>query len=184
MESLTNHFLIAMPRLMDPNFQRTVTLICQHNSEGALGIVINRVTNLTLQEVFEQMNISAADSKYSHLPVYNGGPVQTERGFILHENIGSWGATLPINNTLGLTTSRDILEAIGGNQGPKNCLVALGYAGWASGQLEREISENAWLNGPADHDIVFDTPVEERWNRAAQLLGVDLSTISGQAGHA
>jgi putative transcriptional regulator len=184
MESLTNHFLIAMPNLADPNFHRTVTFICQHNEDGALGIVINRVTNIQLQEVFDQMNIPTTDTTVAQTPVYSGGPVQTERGFILHEGVGGWDATLPIGDHLGLTTSRDILEAMAQNQGPRDCLVALGYAGWGGGQLEQELSENAWLNGPADYDIVFRTPVEERWNQAARLLGVDINQMSGEAGHA
>lgn len=184
MESLTNHFLIAMPNLADPNFHRTVTLICQHNEDGALGIIINRITNLTLHEIFEQMNISTDQFKNPDLPVFSGGPVQTERGFILHNSVESWSATLPISDGLGLTSSRDILEAIARNNGPENCLVALGYAGWAGGQLEQEISDNAWLNGPADSAIIFHTPVDNRWNEAAQLLGVDLSTLSSEAGHA
>lgn len=182
--SLANHFLIAMPALADPNFQRTVTLICQHTNEGALGIVINRTTDLTMRDVLQQMNIPMDRTKKPDMPVYYGGPVQNERGFILHRALGSWGATLPVSETLGLTTSRDILEAIAEDRGPADCLIALGYAGWGSGQLEREMAENAWLNGPADYDIIFNAAPETRWMKAAALLGVDLGTLSGEAGHA
>lgn len=183
-ESLTNQFLIAMPALMDPNFARTVTLICQHNEEGALGIVINRTTALTIREVMDQLSVPRDNIKDPELPVFLGGPVQTERGLILHEGIGNWETTLPISEDLGLTTSKDILEAIAENRGPTNCMLALGYAGWGSGQLEREMRENAWLSVPTDNDIIFRTPVDERWPRAAELVGVDITMLSGPAGHA
>jgi putative transcriptional regulator len=184
MEYLTNHFLIAMPQLADPNFFRSVTLICQHNADGALGVVINRLTNVSMLEIFEQMKIDATASRYADMPVYSGGPVQNERGFILHEGDSRWASTLPISDALALTTSRDILEAMAENRGPEHCLVALGYAGWSGGQLEREITDNAWLNGPADFDVVFNTPVEERWSRAAERVGIDLSRLSADSGHA
>ena len=181
---LTNHFLIAMPAMKDPNFEQTVTYICQHNDEGALGIVINRTIDLTLGDVLDQMKIKRDASVKSESPVHYGGPVQTERGFILHEDIGSWDSTLKVGSGTGLTTSRDILEAMADNTGPSRALLALGYAGWGAGQLERELSENAWLNWPADNDLIFSTPVEERWSSAARLLGVDLSLLSTDAGHA
>ena len=181
---LTNHFLIAMPAMKDPNFEQTVTYICQHNHEGALGIVINRTIDLTVGDVLDQMNITREASINSDAPVHYGGPVQIERGFILHEDIGDWDSTLKISSLTGLTTSRDILEAMANNSGPSRTLLALGYAGWGAGQLEREISENAWLNWPADNELIFTTPVEERWSKAASLLGVDLSLLSTDAGHA
>lgn len=181
---LTNHFLIAMPAMQDPNFHQTVTYICQHNEEGALGIVINRTIDLTVGDVFNQMKISGTVSTRSDAPVHFGGPVQMERGFILHEDIGSWDSTLKIGSLTGLTTSRDILEAMANNSGPSRAILALGYAGWGAGQLEREIIENAWLNGPADNELIFSTPVQERWSSAAGLLGVDLSLLSSDAGHA
>jgi putative transcriptional regulator len=184
MDSLTNHFLIAMPGLADPNFHQTVTLICQHDDDGALGIIINRPIDLEIRDILEQMDIPSADASCANEPVFGGGPVQVERGFILHDESGDWGATLNVGEGLGLTSSRDILEAMAHNRGPRHYLVALGYAGWAAGQLEREISENAWLNGPADPDIIFRAPVEERWRRAAELLGVDLRLLSSEAGHA
>jgi putative transcriptional regulator len=182
--AFSNHFLIAMPSLADPNFYRTVTLICEHSSEGAMGIVINRTTDLAIGDILQQMGIDTDHTNQRTLPVYLGGPVQTNRGFVLHEPLGSWESTLSITDTLGISTSRDILAAIGENRGPDKCLVALGYAGWSAGQLEREIAENSWLNGPADRDILFSMPVEQRWHGAAKLMGVDVSTISGEAGHA
>jgi len=182
--SLANHFLIAMPALADPNFVRTVTLICQHNEEGALGIVINRTTNLVVGDILQQLELPADESEQAQAPVYFGGPVQTERGLILHEGDRHFESTLPVGTSLGLTTSRDILESMANNDGPRHCLVALGYAGWGSGQLEREISENAWLSGPTDNDIIFRTAVDERWPKAAAGMGVDLNTMSREAGHA
>jgi len=182
--SLANHFLIAMPALADANFARTVTLICEHSGEGAMGIVINRPTDLRLRDILQQMKINAANSASADLPVHLGGPVQGNRGFVLHQPLGQWESTLPVTETLGVSTSRDILVALAENRGPEHCLVALGYAGWAPGQLEREISENSWLSGPASHDILFRMPAEQRWRAAAELLGVDLGTISGEAGHA
>ena len=181
---LTNHFLIAMPALGDPNFARTVTLICEHSSQGAMGLVINRPTDLSLSDVLEQMEIEKIDAAHLEMPVHLGGPVQNNRGFVVHEPLGHWESTLPISDTLGVSTSRDILLALVQNRGPDRCFLALGYAGWSAGQLEREIAENAWLSGPADNTILFDTPVASRWNAAAHLLGVDLALISGDTGHA
>lgn len=180
----TNHFLIAMPTLRDPNFARTVTLICEHSSEGAMGIVINRVTDLTLKDILAQMEIETGASHHLDLPVHVGGPVQGNRGFVLHEPVGHWESTLAITETLGVSTSRDILVALAENRGPEHCLLALGYAGWSPGQLENEIAENAWLSGPADHQILFDLPPEERWSAAVKHLGVDLGSLSNEAGHA
>jgi putative transcriptional regulator len=182
--SLANQLLIAMPNMRDPNFDHTVTLICQHNDDGALGIVLNRTVELTVGDILDQMDISQELFRQSGEPVHYGGPVQTERGFILHEDVGSWDSTLEVHDGLGLTTSRDILEAMARNEGPKRSLVALGYAGWGSGQLEQEISDNSWLNGPANPELIFSTPVEQRWAAAAQLLGVDLGLLSSEAGHA
>ncbi len=182
--SLANHFLIAMPSLADPNFARSVTLICEHSEEGAMGIVINRLTDLRLRDIFEQLDIKAEKTATADSVVYLGGPVQNNRGFVLHEPIGNWESTLSVTDTLGVSTSRDILEAIAHNRGPEKFLVALGYAGWGAGQLEREITENSWLSGPASRDILFELPVEHRWKAAAQLMGIDLTTLSGEAGHA
>lgn len=182
--SLSNHFLIAMPSLADPNFSRTVTFLCDHSADGALGIVINRGMEISLGDIFEQTDINTDTASHTHTEVHYGGPVQRERGFVLHEPIGRWQSTLAINETLGLTTSRDILAAIANDSGPDDWFVALGYAGWGPGQLESEIAQNAWLHGPAEHDILFRTPIEARWQAAAQLLGVDLDTFTGEAGHA
>jgi putative transcriptional regulator len=182
--SLANHFLIAMPNLRDPNFARSVTLICEHSSEGAMGIVINRSTDLRLADVLEQMDINGGTSQHRDTPVYLGGPVQNNRGFVLHEPLGKWESTLAVTQSLGVSTSRDILVALAENRGPQRCLLALGYAGWSAGQLEREIGENTWLSGPADHQILFDTPAEARWGAAAKHLGVNLAALSGEAGHA
>ena len=164
--SLANNLLIAMPTLADPNFSRTVTLLCEHSSEGAMGIMINRPTNLVLRDILIQLNIDAGDSPHAQTPVYFGGPVQNSRGFVLHEPIGNWESTLAVTDTLGVSTSRDILEAIARNEGPGSYLVALGYAGWGAGQLERELSENSWLNAPAEHEILFNLPVDKRWRAA------------------
>lgn len=183
-DSLANHFLIAMPSLADENFARSVTLICEHSEEGAMGIVINRPTDLRLGDILEQLGIEPVKAINAAPSVYLGGPVQNNRGFVLHEPVGSWESTLQVTDTLGVSTSRDILEAIAQNRGPEKFLVALGYAGWGAGQLEREISENSWLSGPASREILFDLPVEQRWKAAAQLVGVDLTTLSGEAGHA
>jgi putative transcriptional regulator len=182
--SFANHFLIAMPSLADPNFFRTVTLICEHNNAGAMGIVINRMTDLSLQDILQQIGVKSGHSDEAKMSVYFGGPVQTNRGFVVHEPLGNWESTLAVTDTLGVSTSRDVLAALAEKRGPDRCLVALGYAGWSAGQLEQEIAENSWLSGPADHSIVFKTPVEERWRAAAELLGVDLSTISTESGHA
>jgi len=182
--SLTNNLLIAMPTLADPNFARTVTWICEHSSEGAMGIVVNRPTNLVLRDILDQLEIDAAHSIHADVPVYFGGPVQNSRGFVLHEPIGKWEATLAVTDTLGVSTSRDILEALARNEGPDRYLITLGYAGWGAGQLEREISENSWLNAPASAEILFTLPPEQRWKAAARLTGVDLSNLSAEAGHA
>jgi len=180
---LTGQFLVAMPQLADPNFAQTVTYICQHSSEGALGIVISRPLEMRLAEILESMQISVTETGAADLPVYLGGPVQPERGFVLHTPLGRWQGTLVVSDTIGLTTSRDILEAIATGRGPDKCLIALGYAGWGAGQLEREMLDNAWLNVPADPEILFDLPPAQRWRAAAARLGVDLDLLSSQAGH-
>jgi len=183
-EYLNNQLLIAMPSLRDPNFAQTVTLICQHDEDGAIGIVINRTVELTVGDVLDQMSIAKSGAQCAREAVHYGGPVQTERGFILHSELGNWDSTLAVTDAIGLTTSRDILEAMARNEGPQRVLVALGYAGWGSGQLEQEMSDNAWLSGPATPDLIFDTPIEQRWSAAARLLGVDLNRLSHEAGHA
>lgn len=181
---LTNHFLIAMPALEDPNFFHTVTYICEHNAEGALGLVINRPLDMRLEEVLSHMDLQTNNPEANQIPVHLGGPVQQDRGFVLHEPLGEWEATLKVTDRIGITSSVDILAAIAEQRGPERRLVALGYAGWGAGQLERELTENAWLSGPADPEILFNTPDEERWKAAAASLGVDLDLLSGDAGHA
>ncbi|MBS1211686.1 MAG: hypothetical protein H6R26_302 [Proteobacteria bacterium] len=181
--NLTNHFLIAMPGMADPFFAKTVTYLCQHGPEGALGIIVNRPSDLTLKDIMQQMNIEVQNTESCSMPIYFGGPVQPERGFVLHEARGQWDSTLLVSESIALTTSRDILEAISLGEGPKKVLVALGYAGWGEGQLEREMVQNAWLNAPANKSIIFDYPSAHRWKAAAELMGVDISLLTSQAGH-
>ena len=181
---LNNHFLIAMPSLKDGNFSQSVTYICEHDDNGTLGITINKPSEITLGEVFEQLGIKNADPQISTHKVFIGGPVHQDRGFILHSPTGHWDSSLKITDEISLTTSKDIIKAIASNQGPEHTLIALGYAGWGPGQLEDELSINAWLSCQANKDIIFNTPVENRWQQAAQLLGVDLQLLSHDAGHA
>ncbi|MDN5862814.1 MAG: YqgE/AlgH family protein [Salinisphaera sp.] len=181
--SLGNQFLVAMPGLGGGAFDRTVTFLCEHGDEGAMGLVINRPTDLDLRDMLGHMGIEH-ESLTNPITVYWGGPVQPERGFVLHWPSGSWESTLTINNQLSITTSKDILEAIGRGEGPECYLVMLGYAGWGGGQLEAEMRGNAWLNTPVDTGIVFATPTMERWGAATRLLGVDPSKLTGHAGHA
>jgi putative transcriptional regulator len=182
--SLTNHFLIAMPGLQDPNFSRTVTYVCEHTDQGAMGIVINRPLEVRLGELLDQLEIKAVSPGVKEITVYQGGPVQTDRGFVLHTAGPTFDSTLNITSDISVTTSRDVLEAIASGEGPAQTLVALGYAGWGSGQLEQEMSANAWLSGPASQEIIFRMETSARWLAAAQLLGVDLNLLSGEAGHA
>ena len=181
---LTNQFLIAMPGMDDPNFAQTVTMVCEHSPQGALGIVINKPLAMTLAEVFTQLGLDASKSTVAEQHVLHGGPVQTDRGFVLHSPAGRWDSTLPVSGRIHLTTSRDILDALAGGQGPEKAIVALGYAGWDAGQLEEEMARNAWLTVPVDERLLFDVPLEDRWQAAARLLGVNLMTLSSDAGHA
>lgn len=182
--NLTNHFLIAMPGLNDINFSRSVTYICEHNQNGTLGITINRLADLRLEELLKQLGIEAATPAIAQRPVYIGGPVQQDRGFILHSPNGVWDSSLRITDSISVTTSRDILNSIARGDGPDDSIIALGYSGWAPGQLEAEMSANSWLSCPANEDILFHTPAEQRWDAAAKLLGVDLRLLSHDAGHA
>lgn len=183
-KSLVDHFLIAMPALADPNFSRTVTYLCDHGDEGAMGLVINRPLELNLGELLSHIEIQVGDPALAAVPIYQGGPVQGERGFVLHRTLGNWEATLAVTDEIGVTMSRDIIEAIAHGKGPEHYLIALGYAGWGSHQLEDEMAANAWLSGPASAEILFDWPAEQRWDAAAALLGVDLSLLSTDVGHA
>jgi putative transcriptional regulator len=182
--SLTNQLLIAMPGMLDPNFSTTVTLICEHNDEGALGIVINRPTSLKLSGLFEQLSVDDPDPQAASSPVLSGGPVGTERGFVLHGPQHSYDNTLAVSDDIRLTLSRDVIDAMAEGKGPQDTLVALGYAGWEPGQLEDEMLANSWLNVPATPEIVFKTPFADRWDSAARTLGIDISCISTDAGHA
>ena len=182
--SLKNQLLIAMPNLEDPNFSRTVTYICEHGEHGAMGIVLNRPTELRLTDVLQHMDIADDLGAAGEQIVYLGGPVEEERGFVLHTHTAPGDSTLAVDDQISITTSRDILEAMAKGDGPNKTLVALGYAGWGAGQLERELQENAWLSGPAESSILFDLPAEERWEAAARLLGVDVNLLSSEAGHA
>ena len=181
---LTNHFLIAMPQLADPNFFHSVTYICAHNEDGAMGIVINRPLAMALGDVLSQMDLEPDSAAIAALPVYLGGPVNTENGFVLHRPAQEWDSTIAITAEVAVSTSRDILEAIARGMGPADALLALGYAGWSAGQIEAEIAQNAWLSGPANLDIIFNTPSDKRWQRAASLIGVNLDSISHDVGHA
>ena len=182
--NLTHHFLIAMPNMADPYFSKSLTYICEHNDQGALGLVVNRPIDMTLQALFERLSLSMSDQAQSDAPIYFGGPVQTDRGFVLHEPAGNWQSTLRVRDAIGLTTSKDILEAVGRGEGPSRMLVTLGYAGWSPGQLEQELSQNAWLTVAAKDAILFDIPAEERLPQAMQLLGVDYAKLQDEAGHA
>ena len=182
--SLNNQLLIAMPGMPDPNFNSTVTLICEHNDDGALGIVINRPLGLQLGGLFEQLSLDEADAIAAKRPVLSGGPVARERGFVLHNPGPDFESSMSVSENIQLTLSRDVLDALAAGSGPDQTLVALGYAGWEPGQLEAEMMANTWLNVPASPKIVFDTPFAERWTHAADSLGIDISRISPDAGHA
>ena len=181
---LTNQFLIAMPAMTDTNFAQTVTFIWEHNADGALGIIINRPLQMRLADVFEQLKMPTAPGVSGDQPVLQGGPVQTDRGFVVHQAGSLWEHTRQVSSRIQVTTSPDILDAMARGNGPSTAVVALGYAGWAAGQLESELAQNAWLTVPADEKIIFDTPFEQRWLAAGRLLGIDLATISLTAGHA
>lgn len=182
--SLSNQFLIAMPGLRDPNFARSVALVCQHGDDGAMGIMINRLSDYCLGDVLTQMNVRSELPDVLEAPVLVGGPVQPERGFVLHTPQGGWDSSFRISDRISVTTSRDILEAIASGNGPSHAIVALGYSGWSPGQIEHELRENSWLTAPADDAIVFSTPLDERWQASAALVGVNLARISPYAGHA
>ena len=188
-DTLANQLLIALPALADPHFARSVAIICQHDADGAMGVVINRASEYTLGEVFQQMGIDCDNAALCAQPVLAGGPVHPERGFVLHDRtheggIGEWDSTLAISDELAVTTSRDILEAMARGNGPKHATVALGCAGWGAGQLEYELVENSWLTAPVAPDVLYALPLEARWQAAAGLIGVDMTRIADYAGHA
>ena len=186
---LTNQFLIAMPGMLDGNFAGSVVYVCEHNERGALGLVINKPIDIKLRNLFEKVELTLDREEFAEQPVYFGGPVQTERGFVLHEPTGAdaesgYNSSLKIEGGLEMTTSKDVLEALANGAGPKKVLVTLGYSGWAAGQLEDEISNNGWINVEAQPGIIFDTPVAERYDKALSLLGIDAGMLSSAAGHA
>ncbi|MBB3166921.1 YqgE/AlgH family protein [Simiduia aestuariiviva] len=182
--SLKGQFLVSMPSLRDPHFNHSITLICDHSADGAMGLVLNHpLGDITLGDIFEQMGLET-DPETGKLPIFAGGPVQQERGFVVHPASQRWESTVDVSPAVALTASRDILESMAAGQGPMNAIVALGYAGWEGGQLEDEIANNAWITLPGDTELLFDTPAEQRWSAAAKLLGFDLNLISSHAGHA
>lgn len=181
---LANQLLIALPALEDPNFSRSVALICQHDGDGAMGVVVNRASEYTLGDVLQQMGIDTDDDTLRGQTVLAGGPVHPERGFVIHDGARAWDSSLAIAEGLFVTTSRDVLEAIARGEGPERAAVALGCAGWGAGQLEYELTENSWLTVPADADLLFATPLEARWQTAAGRIGVDMTRMADYAGHA
>jgi len=182
--NLSNHFLIAMTSLEDGNFSQSVTYICEHDENGALGITINRLSDIRLSEILSQLHIIPSTDNVLEQNILTGGPVQVDRGFILHSPHGKWESSLQVTDQIAVTTSQDIMQAIANNEGPKNYLIALGYAGWGPGQLEYEISQNSWLSCPATEEILFNTPIDKRWKDAALLHGIDLQLLSNKTGHA
>ena len=182
--SLSNQLLIAMPGMADPNFNSTVTLICEHNAEGALGVVINRPTTLSIGGLFEQLAMTETDQDIADSPVLIGGPIARERGFVLHNPGATYDSSIAVSADVHLTLSRDVLDAMATGSGPDQSLVALGYAGWDAGQLEQEMLSNTWLTVPASPDIIFDVPFPDRWSVAAETIGIDIKQLSVHAGHA
>jgi putative transcriptional regulator len=181
---LAGHFLIAMPNMVDPNFKDTVTYLCEHTEKGALGVVVNRQTDITMESLFDQIEIKIPSTPLAARKVHFGGPVSMEHGFVLHRPHGTWNSSIVVGDELVLTTSKDILEAVAGGEGPNDWLLTLGYAGWGAGQLEEEIAQNAWLTVPASADLLFDTPSEQLFDVAMQRLGISKFALSSVAGHA
>ena len=184
--NLTNHFLIAMPAMSDPYFSKSLVYIAEHNDQGALGIIVNRPIDMSLATLFEKIDVAfgAEATPLAKLPVYFGGPVQTDRGFVLHRPLGEWQSTLAVSPDVGLTSSRDVLQAVAREGQPRKIVVTLGYSGWEAGQLEHELAQNAWLTVPADTHILFDLPYEERLPSALEILGIDFANLAEKPGHA
>lgn len=182
--SLSNHFLIAMPNMADPLFAKSLVYICEHGSHGAMGVIINKPSGIAMAQLFDQIDIRLNNDHVRVDPVYFGGPVQPDRGFVLHAPVDNWQSSLMVTDDIALTTSKDILQAVSENRGPAKVLVTLGYAGWSEGQLEQEISQNGWLTVAANPEIIFSLPAEERYDAAMALLGFDPSLLSGEVGHA
>lgn len=184
MQSLQNHLIIAMPALGDPNFNQSVAYIFKHDDEGAIGLVINKPSEMTLGEVFAQLDLEIGDRAGAEHPVLRGGPVDPARGFVLHRGSGEYESTVDLDDGVQLTVSRDILFDMAGGRGPESAILVLGYAGWSPGQLESEIAANAWLVVESAPEILFDTDYDKRWEKAAHLIGVDIRSISSFTGHA
>lgn len=182
--TLTGHFLIAMPALAEPPFSRGVALLCQHDKDGAVGLLVNQLSPYRFGDVLAQLKLVCHDPDLIDAPVLIGGPMQPERGFVLHREPGHWESSYRVNAEWSVTTSRDILVAMAAGEGPRQAIMVLGYAGWDAGQLEQELIANAWLTTEANDRIVFDTPLEDRWSAAAGLVGVDPSQLAGYTGHA
>ncbi len=191
--NLTNHFLIAMPGLDDASFSRSVVYVCEHSERGALGLVINKPSDINLKGLFDKVQLPLGRDDLQQLPVFQGGPVQTDRGFVLHEAFFSaedkpeepvYASTMSIPGGLEMTTSKDVLEALSSGNGPRRVLVSLGYSAWGEGQLESELGDNSWLTVDADLSVIFDTPVDQRYDKALELLGLQVWMLSPQAGHA
>ncbi|ATA26553.1 hypothetical protein BIY26_06670 [Brenneria goodwinii] len=186
--NLQHHFLIAMPALQDPVFKRSVVYICEHNEDGAMGLIINKpMEQFTVENVLKKLKINPTPRDPSinlDKPVFSGGPLADDRGFILHTPRSGFGSSISISEDTMITTSKDVLETLGTADQPENMLVALGYSAWEEGQLEDELLDNTWLTTPADKDILFNTPIAERWRAAAKKLGVDIHNIATEAGHA
>lgn len=182
--NLSNQLLIAMPSMRDPSFIRGVTFMCQHNADGAMGLLINRLSEYRLGDVLAQMNLHTDLLEVNEAPVLIGGPVQPERGFVLHTPHGNWESSFKIFDSLCVTTSRDVLAAMAEGRGPDHAMVALGYAGWSAGQIEQELLNNAWLTADVNERILFDTPLDMRWEAAAALVGANIANLANYAGHA
>ncbi|QEM80124.1 YqgE/AlgH family protein [Halomonas binhaiensis] len=184
MDSLKNHFLMAMPHLEDPNFAGTLSYLCDHDAKGTMGVIVNKPTDLTLEALFEQLELESVDGPNRHAPVYFGGPVHKDRGFILHKgNAEEWDSSIQVTDEIALTTSMDMLQALAKGEGPCEFLVCLGCAGWESGQLEQELMDNAWLTVEGRPEVLFEVPPEQRLHTGAGLLGVDLNLMTREAGH-
>jgi putative transcriptional regulator len=183
--SLRDHFLIAMPNMSDPHFYHSVIYVCEHSAEGAMGIIVNLPLSINLGDVLHNMNIQSPDIIFNQTPILAGGPLQQERGFVIHStNDEIWESSLALTKHLSITTSKDILFAIAHHKGPKDLIIALGYAGWEGGQLEKEIAQNTWLCGPASAQVLFNVAPEKRWRAAGALLGVNMDNLSCEVGHA
>ncbi len=182
--NLSNHFLIAMPSMLDPTFGGTVVYLCEHNEYGALGMVINKPTDITISDLFSRLDLKPEIAPFIEKPVMFGGPVQDDRGFVLHSPLGTFSSMLKVTDEIAFTTSRDVLEAVASGKGPQRLLISIGYSGWGAGQLEHEISRNGWLTVAADPVVIFDLPINERYIAAIKLLGIDPSMLSAGVGHA